>query len=606
MTAMKHAFLILAHNNFASLRRLVSELDFPDNDIFIHLDRKAAYVPEITVRYSMLTWTSERIDVRWGDLSVVMAEYVLFETAFNGNGGPYSRYHLLSGVDVCLKSQQQLHLFFDRYPDKEFIGYTLLSPTPELVRKFNRWHLFPHSFQSSTLAVRAVRHIFIRLQELSGLKRNRHIDIKKGSQWVSVTPAMVQLFLSGKDWVKKTFTHSFCPDEAVFQTLCWDSQLRQNIFSLEDDSHGCMRAISWQDGEMKSWSETDIERLKDSEFMFARKHLTLPSVSILVPAFNAESTISRTLDSILAQNYPNLQLCIADDCSSDRTASIIEEYIPKFEAKAYRIRTMRHESNAGAATARNTLLGMAASDYIIFADSDDVLPAGAVSRAVSKAQDTACDIVGWDWTLSQPGVTRYMKQASCHTPNDAIVNLMAGTMRWNLWLFMFRRSLFDGFSFTPGMDMGEDMMCVLTMMNRASSFTQIHSALYTYVQTDSSISKSMTAANRDQVSRNVIQVEELFREDNRHGISPRFLEYLKLNIKLPLLVSENNDDYLCWSKWYSGSNRYIPLNVRIPFRTRLLQMLAWFRMWNLVRLYNRLVYGRIYDRMFKKDKTEKL
>lgn len=597
---MKHAFLILAHNNYSSLERLVSELDWPDNDIFIHLDSKSPVIPSLTVHNAGLEFTPHRIDVRWGDLSVVTAEFELFRTAFAK--GPYARYHLLSGVDVTLKDQQHIHSFFDSYPDREFIGYTLLEPTPELVRKVNRLHLFPDSFQNAPFLKKAVRHAFLRLQEITGIKRNRNTDFKKGSQWVSVSHNMARLFLDSEPWIRKTFSHTFCPDEIVFQTLCWNSPLREKIFSLETDARGCMRAISWVNGEMRSWSKTQIESLKEGPYMFARKHTLAAGVSVLVPAYNTSATLPAALDSILAQDYPNVQVCIVDDCSSDSTGQTILDYIPRFRSKGFGVSTMRHESNMGAAASRNSLLDLATGTYIMFVDSDDILAPSAVTKAVNRAEESSCDIVGWNWTLSQRDSTRYMKQAACDSPRRAIMNLMAGTMRWNLWLFMFRRSLFDGFRFTPGMNMGEDMLCVLSLLNRSTSFSQIHESLYTYIQTDSSISRSMTRSNMSQVETNVNSVELLFRENNPQGIPARYLEFLKLNIKLPLLVNADKHDYLCWSKWYSRSDRYVILNRRIPFRTRLLQVMAWFRLWPMVTLYDKLVYGHACRLMFKKRK----
>ena len=72
---MKHAFLILAHNEFELLRLLVARLDDSRNDIFIHFDKKVAVLPEIKVKEAGLTILEDRKDVRWGGFSMVEAEY---------------------------------------------------------------------------------------------------------------------------------------------------------------------------------------------------------------------------------------------------------------------------------------------------------------------------------------------------------------------------------------------------------------------------------------------------------------------------------------------------------------------------------------------------
>ena len=173
---MKHAYLILAHNEWALLLTLVSCIDDERNDIYIHIDAKVGSLPEVSVQKAGLYFIGERVDVRWGDLSVVEAEYALFSEAVKN--GPYAYYHLLSGVDLPLKSQDYIHAFCDANQGKEFIGYTFTEITPEVVRKARRWHLFPKSFRKRN----ALRAAFLRFQELFGIYRNLDVDFKKGTQ----------------------------------------------------------------------------------------------------------------------------------------------------------------------------------------------------------------------------------------------------------------------------------------------------------------------------------------------------------------------------------------------------------------------------------------
>lgn len=266
---MKHAFLILAHNAFELLQLLVSRLDDERNDIFVHIDKKVEVLPELYAAKAKLFMLDNRIDVRWGDWTVVEAEYVLFEEAVAH--GPYQYYHLLSGVDLPVKSQDYIHSFFDRNDGKEFIGYTLTEITPEVVRKVQRWHLFPGDFRNTNVVKRALRAGYIRVQELLGIYRNRNVDFKKGSQWVSVTDAMARYFLFKRSWAEKVFSHSFCADEMVFQTLGWDPLFREKLYNTESDGAGCMRAIGWRNGQLIDWTPEDLPRLEASEALFARK-----------------------------------------------------------------------------------------------------------------------------------------------------------------------------------------------------------------------------------------------------------------------------------------------------------------------------------------------
>ncbi|MBR0500115.1 MAG: glycosyl transferase [Bacteroidales bacterium] len=272
---MKHAYLILAHNEFALLQTLISCIDDARNDIYVHIDKKVKALPELHTKYAGLQLTARRIDIHWGGFSMVEAEYVLLEEA--AAKGPYQYYHLLSGVDLPLKSQDYINDFFNRHNGKEFIGYTLNRMTPELERRMQRWHLFSEHFSRNRDIFGLVRSAWIKVQEVLGIKRNRNVDFKKGSQWASMTESFVRYLLEHKAWAEKTFRHTFVPDESVLQTLCWMSPCRSNIFNTEDDALGCMRAIGWkQDPDTGRWSlidwnAADYGALTASPALFARK-----------------------------------------------------------------------------------------------------------------------------------------------------------------------------------------------------------------------------------------------------------------------------------------------------------------------------------------------
>ena len=91
-------------------------------------------------------------------------------------------------------------------------------------------------------------------------------------------------------------------------------------------------------------------------------------VSIVIPCYNSGKFIRETLDSILAQTYPHWEALIVDDCSTDDSVAIVEEYA-KRDA---RFRLYRNEKNSGAAYTRNVALKAAQGKWVAFLDSDDV------------------------------------------------------------------------------------------------------------------------------------------------------------------------------------------------------------------------------------------
>ncbi|WP_118195444.1 beta-1,6-N-acetylglucosaminyltransferase [Albibacterium indicum] len=273
---MKHAYLILAHNEFDVLRLLIQAIDDPRNDIYIHFDKKLKELPLLKSEFAKIRYIDNRVNVSWGDLSVVEAEYALFETATKE--GEYAYYHLLSGVDMPLCSQDDIHRFFDLYQGKEFIGFSQGDMNAHIARKVQRYHLFPKDFKVSVSVggffKRAIRYVALRIQYLFGIYRNKGINFKKGTQWVSLTHDFVLYILQNKNEVMETYHHTFCADEIFVQTLCWNSHFVQNIYHLSDEGYGSMRMIGWKNNKLPAWKVEDLDVLLSSKAMFARKFST--------------------------------------------------------------------------------------------------------------------------------------------------------------------------------------------------------------------------------------------------------------------------------------------------------------------------------------------
>lgn len=107
-----------------------------------------------------------------------------------------------------------------------------------------------------------------------------------------------------------------------------------------------------------------------------------PLVSIMTPCYNGENYVGRYLDSVLAQTYDNIEVAIVDDGSTDNTTAIIKSYIPKFEAKGYKL-IYQHQENGGAASAINTAMQVVTGDFIMWFDSDDILLPQSTEKRVN-------------------------------------------------------------------------------------------------------------------------------------------------------------------------------------------------------------------------------
>lgn len=266
---MKHAYLIIAHNEPEILQLLLSMLDDERNDIYLHLDRKASFgATALRTVKSTLHVLPVRIDASWGDYSLVEIELALFREAYSN--GPYGYYHLLSGVDLPIKSQDYIHAYCDAHQGKEFIGIASHATRKELDWRSQHWFVFPRDFQSDNMFKKIIRAALARLQSLVGYRRTG-MEVKKGCQWCSVTNDFAEYLLQNKDLIRKTFSHTYCPDEMFVQTLCWNSDFRDRLYDSEDEFEGCKRYIKWIDGVLQPLDISEVTAMIQSSKWFARK-----------------------------------------------------------------------------------------------------------------------------------------------------------------------------------------------------------------------------------------------------------------------------------------------------------------------------------------------
>ena len=113
-----------------------------------------------------------------------------------------------------------------------------------------------------------------------------------------------------------------------------------------------------------------------------------PLVSIIVPVYNVEKYLCKCLNSIINQTYKDLEIILVDDGSKDTSGQICDEYA----SKDNRIHVI-HKENGGVSSARNKGLAIATGEWVLFADSDDILPNDALSYYAEVVNTYEVDMV---------------------------------------------------------------------------------------------------------------------------------------------------------------------------------------------------------------------
>ncbi|WP_337085097.1 glycosyltransferase family 2 protein [Elizabethkingia anophelis] len=327
-------------------------------------------------------------------------------------------------------------------------------------------------------------------------------------------------------------------------------------------------------------------------------------ISVIIPVYNAEKTLYKSIDSLINQSYPHLELIFINDCSQDNTLNILYQYEKKIvdNSKGLVIKIISHEENKGVAAARNTGLQNATGELIYYVDADDFIDEGAIELLVEKQQENDADIVGCSWYLSFNQNKRRMNQPPFNDSLEAIQQMLNGKMRWNLWLFMVKRSLYEDYNirFIPGMNMGEDLMVIMKLFVHANKVAFVNDALYHYGQSnEDSLTKTYSEKHRREVTANLYEVEEYLHKSSFFKSIGDGISFLKLNIKLPLLISDKKENYECWINWFPEANKFIMKNKDLPLRTRVLQWLALRKQYWILKLYYNLVIRYIYGVLYK-------
>lgn len=242
-----------------------------------------------------------------------------------------------------------------------------------------------------------------------------------------------------------------------------------------------------------------------------------PTVSIIIPIYNAEKNLPRCIESVLKQEYTNFELILVDDGSSDSSGAICDEY----REKEHRIRVI-HKKNTGVSDSRNIGISMAQGEYIQFLDSDDWITSEATGLMVRMAEEHHCDMVISDFyrvvgervshkgDIPEEGVLSRVEFASymLEKPADFYYGV--------LWNKLYKREIIEKHQLRMDKDISwcEDFMFNLEYIRHIEQIYVSRVPFYYYVKTKGSlVSHNMGMSKTVQMKRTVFQCYNAFCKD---------------------------------------------------------------------------------------------
>ena len=215
------------------------------------------------------------------------------------------------------------------------------------------------------------------------------------------------------------------------------------------------------------------------------------TISVIVPVFNVAGYLPQCVDSILSQDYGNLEVILIDDGSTDGSGEICDRYA----ALDSRVRVI-HQKNGGAAAAKNAGLRLATGEYLAFADSDDYLEPGAYGFLMKILLENGADAVQGSFREV------YRNRAEEQRISEEILEGYDYLLRFPkdfscalLWNKLYRRALFDGVFFEEGHKIDDEYFTYQGFL-QPRKVVRMDRVVYNYRKRASSVMSSPESAER--------------------------------------------------------------------------------------------------------------
>lgn len=193
-------------------------------------------------------------------------------------------------------------------------------------------------------------------------------------------------------------------------------------------------------------------------------------LSVIIPVYNVEEYLVETLDSVVNQTMDNYEIILVNDGSTDNSQSIIDDY-----AKRYENIVSIYQENSGPGKARNKGIDVSRGEYIIFVDSDDIIPEDSLLKRYNHAIDNNADIAVcathlYDGEKDWPIKSHFLEEGPKDIRNDLELLWMMGPCNK-----IYKRELLQDIRFPENINYGEDQVFVLKAYLKAN---KIYSSQY--------------------------------------------------------------------------------------------------------------------------------
>lgn len=232
-------------------------------------------------------------------------------------------------------------------------------------------------------------------------------------------------------------------------------------------------------------------------------------ISVIIPAYNSENTISKTIESVCNQTYGDIEIIIIDDGSVDGTLQVCEGY----QKRDHRIRVI-HQENKGVSSARNQGIRHAEGDYATFVDSDDVVHPQMIETLYNAIVQYSADIaIGRLLKVDDPFGIEFgkigIRMSQVVDSRELLKKALLRKVPLYSWGLLVDKRLAAANRFPEGIAFGEDAVTDLKLYEACTKAVIVPDVVYYYVQTKEGASKVIRKSYVDNIISNMEVTEEL-------------------------------------------------------------------------------------------------
>lgn len=250
----------------------------------------------------------------------------------------------------------------------------------------------------------------------------------------------------------------------------------------------------------------------------------MPYISVIVPVYNAESTLKKCIDSILVQDFTDFEVILIDDGSQDKSLQICED----FAKKDNRIIVV-HKENGGVSSARNYGLEIAKGKWVTFIDSDDYINGSYFTIFEDK------DLIFASYQIIQSGKLVYRMTSEGldnHSLSELVDKYGIDSMLRVPWGKFYKRNFIADIRFPADMKVGEDTCFVWKYLSKCKTYGVARKSIYYFSKSYMS-SKQKYGMKVDYAINSLYQLKAAFTDMAEHfGINRQlffsFIGYFKL------------------------------------------------------------------------------